>query len=678
MKCRFKLLTSVLLSSVISISVLSPSFSQEDVRVIRLSGKDRVQTSIQTAKISGEESSKTIVLASAYNFADALSSFNLVKKYDARLILVNNNSDITETIRLIGADRAYIVGGDSVIGGRVASDVRAMISNTKRIAGRNRYETNAKTLIESGFRTVGVADGRNYPDALSSSGLLASKNYGLMLVNGSKRYTTNYDVAYTFGGKSSVFQDGGIRIAGKNRYETSILINNQLGGLKNLAVAYGENFADALSATNVINLSSSDTGILLVKENMDSRQFAITKGADKVYIVGGSVNYRIEDKINGAPEEINGTYGSFDINSPLTVKERNLARLVNEYRISRGLKPLDVSKSLTFVARTHVNDQAKNNPEKQNDERGIQGNLHSWSNKGSWTPVAYTSDHYHAKGMWSKPSELTKYKGNGYEISYSSSGEASPYGALSGWKSSPGHNAVIIEDDKWKDTINVMGVSICGGYSNIWFGSYSDPDGYHIQYSDAKKTRDHMEKIREEELKDKERERQREEQKNKERELERQKEGKKILEKLNLRLVSESFSDLGVFYYIPNYEKNLFEVTYKYDGDISDQKDIDQLKEVMTTSKFIGDKSRPFSFGTRLDPSLSYKIDREKKTITYVVNFISFDKELKGDATITMYFKNDRSLNVIRKVKLVNVKEKIEKEQKEKEQSQSQDTMGNL
>lgn len=46
-----------------------------------------------------------------------------------------------------------------------------------------------------------VADGRNYPDALSSFGLLKSKNLGLKLVDGARPYTSNRQVVYTFGGK---------------------------------------------------------------------------------------------------------------------------------------------------------------------------------------------------------------------------------------------------------------------------------------------------------------------------------------------------------------------------------------------------------------------------------------------------------------------------------------------
>ena len=69
----------------------------------------------------------------------------------------------------------------------------------------------------------------------------------------------------------------------------------------------------------------------------------------------------------------------------LSEVEANLYYLINEYRESLGLSKLSFSKSLTSVARAHVKDSHDYTPRLQLDERGIQGNLHSWSNNGNWT-----------------------------------------------------------------------------------------------------------------------------------------------------------------------------------------------------------------------------------------------------------------------------------------------------
>ena len=162
----------------------------------------------------------------------------------------------------------------------------------------------------------------------------------------------------------------------------------------------------------------------------------------------------------------------------LSEKEAKLYYGINAYRESLGLPKLSLSKSLTTVARTHVADSNAHTPENQVDARGIQGNLHSWSSYGSWTPVVYTSDHQYAANMWSKPSELTSYPGSGFEISAWYSLTMTPEVALDSWKGSPGHNAVMTTQGMWSD-LKTMGVGIDGKYAHVWFGQDADPAGYY-------------------------------------------------------------------------------------------------------------------------------------------------------------------------------------------------------
>ena len=162
----------------------------------------------------------------------------------------------------------------------------------------------------------------------------------------------------------------------------------------------------------------------------------------------------------------------------LSEKEAKLYYDINAYRESLGLPKLSLSKSLTTVARTHVADSNAHTPENQVDVRGIQGNLHSWSSYGSWTPVVYTSDHQYAANMWSKPSELTSYPGSGFEISSRYSLSMTPDVALDSWKGSQGHNDVMTTQGMWSD-LKTMGVGIDGKYAHIWFGQDADPAGYY-------------------------------------------------------------------------------------------------------------------------------------------------------------------------------------------------------
>lgn len=161
----------------------------------------------------------------------------------------------------------------------------------------------------------------------------------------------------------------------------------------------------------------------------------------------------------------------------LTVDEAYLYLLINAYRVQQGLPVLSFSKSLTQVARTHVQDSNTYHPENGFDSRGEKGNLHSWSSNGNWTPVVYTPDHLYANKMWSKPSELTQYAAYGYEISAYST-DITPEKALDLWMNSSAHNNVIISNGQWSN-LTTMGVGISGNYAHIWFGEAADPAGYY-------------------------------------------------------------------------------------------------------------------------------------------------------------------------------------------------------
>ncbi|NJP05345.1 MAG: CAP domain-containing protein [Chloroflexaceae bacterium] len=160
----------------------------------------------------------------------------------------------------------------------------------------------------------------------------------------------------------------------------------------------------------------------------------------------------------------------------LTATEAELGRLINDYRAEQDLPPVALSLSLSHVAQVHVVDLHENRPDTGTDSRGMECNLHSWSDKGDWTPVCYTSDHRYAERMWIKPWEITKevYSDNGFEIA--SKGASTAAEALDLWKQSPGHNNMIIEAGNWGEW-QAMGVGFYEEYAVVWFGEQEDPQG---------------------------------------------------------------------------------------------------------------------------------------------------------------------------------------------------------
>jgi uncharacterized protein YkwD len=149
----------------------------------------------------------------------------------------------------------------------------------------------------------------------------------------------------------------------------------------------------------------------------------------------------------------------------LSQPEAKLANQIQQYRQENGLPAIRLSKALTLVANHHVQDLS---------HHGSPSALHSWSDApyNASNPATYPS-------MWEAPQRLkTGYSGNGYEIAFwTGTNKAKPAQALAGWKSSPGHNVVILTQDVWQQPWKAIGVGIHEGYAVVWFGNQRDRSG---------------------------------------------------------------------------------------------------------------------------------------------------------------------------------------------------------
>ncbi|MFD3156892.1 cell wall-binding repeat-containing protein [Haloimpatiens sp. FM7330] len=149
----------------------------------------------------------------------------------------------------------------------LSNEVFAKSPLINRLSGINRYETNI-SIVKNGWSessNVVLANGQDYPDALCAAPLANAKNAPIILtakdhintsaINELSRLKTKN--VYIIGGTGVVSSEieeklkslgiNCIRLAGKNRYETSVRIAEQIGTSNGIVVASGENFPDALS-----------------------------------------------------------------------------------------------------------------------------------------------------------------------------------------------------------------------------------------------------------------------------------------------------------------------------------------------------------------------------------------------------------------------------------------------
>jgi hypothetical protein len=156
----------------------------------------------------------------------------------------------------------------------------------------------------------------------------------------------------------------------------------------------------------------------------------------------------------------------------ISVMENKLFNMINASRQRYDLPPIPLSKSLCFVASTHVKDLFFHHPDQGSC------NSHSWSDQGSWRPFCYPRDENKKNSVWDKPKELTEYKGKGYEIVYWENSPAVIDSIFVFWKSMDYFNSFLMNTGKWQGKRwNAIGIGIYENYACAWFGELADPAG---------------------------------------------------------------------------------------------------------------------------------------------------------------------------------------------------------
>jgi putative cell wall-binding protein len=234
--------------------------------VYRIAGSDRYETAVNIAYEHLGENSEDIVLATGGDFPDALAAGPLAFDLGAPILLTRKNQlpDSVRTFILdVGVKRVTIIGGTSVISQQVEDYLKNTLGLTvTRIAGKDRFETaaNIAKAIPGGVTDAVIVNGRNYPDALSIAPYAALGGIPILLTDTNTLPPATAQIlrgklhTMVIGGTNvisdSIFKKlpGARRIAGTDRYETSLLVS-QLMAKDYVFIASGTNFPDALAGS---------------------------------------------------------------------------------------------------------------------------------------------------------------------------------------------------------------------------------------------------------------------------------------------------------------------------------------------------------------------------------------------------------------------------------------------
>ncbi|WP_017380217.1 cell wall-binding repeat-containing protein [Paenisporosarcina sp. TG-14] len=249
-----------------------------------ISAESRYLTAIEVSKtlypnaFNSTKPQKTVVLATAFEYADALSAGPLAMYYDNAPILLNPasnlNADVLAEIKRLGANHIVLVGGEVALSAKVASQLQTALPQAKveRLAGKSRYETNS--VINNKLPNANgifIASGSNFPDALAATSIAVTQGWHIVLSNGTTYSDAINDQVYSkptviVGGTLAISKileekikvragsDYVTRLSGKDRYGTNAaLIEHFSPTFKSptFIVSTGTNYPDALVSSSL-------------------------------------------------------------------------------------------------------------------------------------------------------------------------------------------------------------------------------------------------------------------------------------------------------------------------------------------------------------------------------------------------------------------------------------------
>jgi putative cell wall-binding protein len=236
----------------------------------RIAGEDRVATALaaadtifKRATVRDEVMPRTVVLARADSFADALAGTPLAAALNAPLLLTPGDSldpRVLAGIKRLAPAGATIqlLGGTSALSPFVESSLESEGFKVRRLAGADRYATAVAIAQAIGTpRVLLLATGQTFPDGLTAGAAAARVDGAVLLTTGSAMppATAQYLAAHSttpviaIGGPAAAARPSALAIVGTDRYDTSsrvaaafFPVDAPIAGL-----ASGETFPDALA-----------------------------------------------------------------------------------------------------------------------------------------------------------------------------------------------------------------------------------------------------------------------------------------------------------------------------------------------------------------------------------------------------------------------------------------------
>lgn len=166
-----------------------PEHTIENVET--LAGPSRIETAVAVSQEVYPEGAEHVVLATGYNFPDALAGAPLADALRAPLLLTGSeglHDAAAAEITRLGATRVVLLGGEAALSAQVSADLEAMGVEVERLAGEGREATsvaiaNRIASIKGPLNDIVVVEGGNFYDANIAGSLAGQEATAVVLTN---------------------------------------------------------------------------------------------------------------------------------------------------------------------------------------------------------------------------------------------------------------------------------------------------------------------------------------------------------------------------------------------------------------------------------------------------------------------------------------------------------------
>lgn len=174
------------------VSDLENKCSIANANIHRYGGVTRYETAYEIAKQLSKPANKTAIIATGENYPDALSAASVAAYKGMPILLVKGGlspiPDATQqALKDLGIESVALMGGEDVIPAHNVEWFAEQNYKIQRYAGDTRYDTckeiaNWSLTLGMGVKTIALAVGENFPDALTIGPLAAKNKAPLILV----------------------------------------------------------------------------------------------------------------------------------------------------------------------------------------------------------------------------------------------------------------------------------------------------------------------------------------------------------------------------------------------------------------------------------------------------------------------------------------------------------------